>query len=143
GQHPALQGKTRGEEVVNVSVGDGTASGGEVWEGLNSACKLELQVLFRVEDNGCAISVPVDVQTAGGNVAQLVKNFPNLYWVGEINGSDPVESYGILKEAVAHCRARKGPAFVRALVTRPYSHSMSDDESKYRSKAERDQELER
>src|SRR6185436_4256883 len=68
------------------------------------------------------------------------KNFPNLYWVGEINGCDPIESYGILAEAAAHCRARKGPAFVRATVTRPYSHSMSDDESKYRSKAEREAE---
>jgi 2-oxoisovalerate dehydrogenase E1 component len=143
GDHPELEGKARGDEVVYVSLGDGTTSEGEFWEALNSACNLKLPVLFLVEDNGYAISVPVDVQTAGGNVAQLVKNFPNLYWVGEINGNDPVESYGILKEAVAHCRARKGPAFVRALVTRPYSHSMSDDETKYRSKTERDADAQR
>jgi len=143
GEYPALRGQSRGDEVVYVSAGDGTTSQGEFWEAMNSACCLKLPVLFLIEDNGYAISVPVDVQTAGGNVASLVRNFPNLYWVGEINGNDPVESYGILKEAVEHCRQGNGPAFVRALVTRPYSHSMSDDESKYRSKAERDAEAEK
>src|SRR5882672_2283353 len=142
-EHPELQGRVEGDEVVYVSTGDGATSEGEFWEALNSACNLKLPVLFLVEDNGYAISVPVDVQTAGGNVATLVKDFPNLFWVGEINGNDPVESFGMLKEAVAWCRARKGPALVRALVTRPYSHSMSDDESKYKTKRERDSEAER
>ena len=143
GAHPALRGRVQGDEVVLVTGGDGTTSEGEFWEALNSACNLKLPVLFLIEDNGYAISVPVDVQTAGGNIAQLVRGFPNLHWVGEINGCDPVESYGILAEAVDYCRQRKGPAFVRAIVTRPYSHSMSDDESKYRSKAERDAEAQR
>ncbi|HET9326735.1 MAG TPA: dehydrogenase E1 component subunit alpha/beta [Candidatus Eisenbacteria bacterium] len=137
---PELSGKAHGDEVVLVTTGDGATSEGEFWEAMNTACNLKLPVLFLVEDNGYAISVPVSVQTAGGNVATLVKNFPNLFWVGEINGCDPVECYGVLKEAIAHCRARKGPAFVRALVTRPYSHSMSDDESKYRPPAEREAE---
>src|SRR6266487_1140051 len=143
GRHPELRGRAKGDEVVYVSGGDGTTSEGEFWEAMNSACCLKLPVLFLIEDNGYAISVPVDVQTAGGNVAQLVRTFPNLHWVGEINGSDPVESYGILREAVEHCRTRQGPAFVRALVTRPYSHSMSDDESKYRPRTEREGEAER
>jgi 2-oxoisovalerate dehydrogenase E1 component len=143
GDHPSLAGKVHGDEVVLVTAGDGTTSEGEFWEAMNSACGLKLPVLFLIEDNGYAISVPVDVQTAGGNVAQLVKTFPNLHWVGEINGSDPVESYGILKEAVEYCRARRGPAFVRALVTRPYSHSMSDDETKYKTQAQREVEAQR
>jgi len=143
GAYPALRGHAHGDEVVLVTGGDGTTSEGEFWEAMNTACNLKLPVLFLIEDNGYAISVPVDVQTAGGNVAQLVRNFPNLHWVGEINGCDPVESYGILNEAVTYCRERKGPAFVRAIVTRPYSHSMSDDETKYRTKAEREAEAQR
>jgi 2-oxoisovalerate dehydrogenase E1 component len=143
GTYPELQGTVLGDEVVLVTAGDGTTSEGEFWEAMNTASNLKLPVLFLIEDNGYAISVPVEVQTAGGNVATLVKNFPNLFWVGEINGNDPVESYGVLKEAIAHCRARKGPAFVRAQVTRPYSHSMSDDQSKYRPKSEREAEAQR
>jgi 2-oxoisovalerate dehydrogenase E1 component len=142
GQHAELRGKVQGDEVVYCSAGDGTTSEGEFWEALNSACNLKLPVLFLIEDNGYAISVPVDVQTAGGNVARLVKDFPNLFWVEEVDGCNPVASYQVLKEAVAWCRARKGPAFVRAKVTRPYSHSMSDDESKYKPEARRTAEAE-
>src|SRR5215510_9845927 len=137
------ESKYKSDEVTYISIGEGGTSEGEFWEALNTACTRKLPVLFLIEDNGYAISVPVDVQTAGGNVASLVRNFPNLFWVGEINGSDPVESYGVLREAIAHCRARKGPAFVRAQVTRPYSHSMSDDEAKYKSKTQRDEEAKR
>ena len=131
-----------GDEVVYVSTGDGTTSQGEFWEALNSACNLKLPVLFVCEDNGYAISVPVEVNTAGGSISKLIKDFPNLLVV-ECDGTDTVASYAALKKAVEHCRASKGPAFVHGHVTRPYSHSLSDDEKAYRPESEREEEARR
>jgi TPP-dependent pyruvate/acetoin dehydrogenase alpha subunit len=116
GEYPELKGKAKGDEVVYVSTGDGATSEGEFWEALNSACCMKLPVLFLVEDNGYAISVPVDVQTAGGNVALLVKGLPEPVLGRRVDGNDPIASFQVLQEAVAWCRARKGPAFVRAKV---------------------------
>ncbi|HJW99788.1 MAG TPA: dehydrogenase E1 component subunit alpha/beta [Terriglobales bacterium] len=130
------------DEVVYVSCGDGTTSQGEFWEAVNGASNLKLPVLFLVEDNEYAISVPVEVNTAGGNISRLVANFPNFYFA-ECDGTDPVKSYAVLREAVEHCRSGKGPAFVHGHVIRPYSHSLSDDEKLYRPESERAKDAQR
>ena len=124
------------EEVTLVTSGEGATSEGEFWESLNAACLDKLPLVFLIEDNGYAISVPVENQTAGGNIAKLVSGFPGLKRI-EVDGTDFMASYRAMAEAVAYARARKGPAMVHATVTRPYSHSLSDDERLYKTKAER------
>ena len=130
------------DEVVYVSTGDGTTSEGEFWESLNTACNLKLPVVYLVEDNGYAISVPVEVNTAGGSISKLVGSFPDLF-VQEVDGCDFVASYAVMAKAVEYARVRKGPALVHAKVIRPYSHSLSDDEVMYRPPAERDEDAAR
>src|ERR1044072_6458386 len=132
----------RNDEVTYVSLGDGTTSEGEFWEALNTASNLKLPVVFLLEDNGYAISVPVEVQTAGGDVSRLVENFPLLY-LQRCDGTDPIESLETMRRAVDYCRQRKGPALVHAKVIRPYSHSLSDDEKLYRPDEERASDAER
>lgn len=129
----------KGDEVVYMSVGDGTTSEGEFWEALNTACNLKLPVIFCVEDNGYAISVPVEVGTAGGDISKLVAGFPGLL-IQNVDGTDVLASFDVMKRAVKYCRDRKGPAFIHAKVVRPYSHSLSDDEKSYRPDEEREAE---
>jgi 2-oxoisovalerate dehydrogenase E1 component len=131
-----------GDEVVYVSFGEGTTSQGEFWEAMNTASIRKLPVLFLCEDNEYAISVPVEVQTAGGNISRLVANFPNFHFA-EVDGTDPVASYAALRPAIEHCRAGNGPAFVHGHVIRPYSHSLSDDERLYRPESEREKDAQR
>jgi 2-oxoisovalerate dehydrogenase E1 component len=125
------------DEVTLVTTGDGTTSEGEFWESLNTACNLSLPIVYLVEDNGYAISVPVEVGTAGGSISRLVKGFPGLY-IQEVDGCDLLASYDAMQRAVRFARERKGPAFVHAKVIRPYSHSLSDDETMYRPPEERE-----
>src|SRR5499427_6260517 len=152
--HPTAAGKSdgdyrqfkdvtfQGDEITYVSLGDGTTSEGEFWEALNAASNRRLPVVFCVQDNEYAISVPVEVQTAGGNISRLVSAFPNFHFE-EMDGTDPVVAYAALTRAVAHCRAGHGPAFVHAHVIRPYSHSLSDDERLYRPDTERQRDAQR
>jgi 2-oxoisovalerate dehydrogenase E1 component len=132
----------RGDEVTYVSLGDGATSEGEFWEAMNTASNSKLPVLFVVQDNGYAISVPVEVQTAGGNISRLVAGFPNFHFE-EIDGTDPVASYAAFARTVAYCRAGQGPGFIHAHVIRPYSHSLSDDERLYRPDLERQRDAAR
>ncbi len=132
----------QGDEVTLVCGGDGHTSEGEFWEALNAACLDRLPVVFLIEDNGYAISVPVARQTAGGSISRLVRDFPGLL-VLEIDGCDFLASLEAMKAAVEHARAGRGPALVHAHVIRPYSHSLSDDESLYRTEEERAQDRRR
>src|SRR3954470_7052306 len=127
---PGIEGREsrfEADEVTYVSIGEGTSSEGEFWESLNSACTLKLPVVYLIEDNGYAISVPVEVQTPGGDLSKLVSSFPGLL-VQSIDGTDLLSSYKAMSAAVDYARDRKGPALVHAKVIRPYSHSLSDDE---------------
>jgi 2-oxoisovalerate dehydrogenase E1 component len=133
---PDREERSKPDELVLVCAGEGTTSEGEFWESLNSACNLKLPILYLIEDNGYAISVPVEINTAGGSISKLVTGFPGLQ-IQEVDGCDVLASYDVLSRAVDHVRARKGPAFVHARVIRPYSHSLSDDEILYRPPDER------
>lgn len=139
---PDRQSRFHDDEVVYVSLGEGATSEGEFWESLNTACSRRLPVVYLVEDNGYAISVPVEVQTAGGNISRLVESFPDLRVI-RVDGSVFLDSYRAMRDAVTHARAGNGPALVHARVIRPYSHSLSDDEKLYKTAEERESEIER
>ncbi len=130
------------DEITMVCSGEGATSEGEFWECLNVACIERLPLLVLIEDNGYAISVPIECQTAGANIARLVEGFPGMLRL-EVDGTNFVESFRSIQQAAEYCRSGQGPAFVRATVTRPYSHSLSDDERLYKPESERREESSR
>ncbi|HEX7728775.1 MAG TPA: dehydrogenase E1 component subunit alpha/beta [Terracidiphilus sp.] len=125
------------DEVVFTSLGEGSTSQGEFWEALSTASNRKLPVIFCVEDNGYAISTPVEVNTPDGSISRLVASFPHFHFE-EVDGTDPVACLRAFQRAAAHCRAGAGPAFIHGHVIRPYSHSLSDDDKLYRSAEERE-----
>ena len=125
------------DEVVFTSLGEGSTSQGEFWEALSTASNRKLPVIFCVEDNGYAISTPVEVNTPDGSISRLVASFPHFHFE-EVDGTDPVACLQAFQRAAAHCRAGAGPAFIHGHVIRPYSHSLSDDDKLYRSAEERE-----
>ncbi|MGO9776656.1 MAG: thiamine pyrophosphate-dependent enzyme [Terracidiphilus sp.] len=129
--------KFHGDEVVLTLLGEGSTSQGEFWEAMNTASNRKLPVIFCVEDNGYAISTPVEVSIPGGNISRLVANHPNFYFA-EVDGTDAEASFRAFQSAVAYCRAGLGPAFVHGHCMRAYSHSLSDDDRLYRTQAERE-----
>jgi 2-oxoisovalerate dehydrogenase E1 component len=139
---PDRESMFHADEIVYTSLGEGSTSEGEFWESVNIACTRHLPVLFLVEDNGYAISVPVEVETAGGDISKLVRGFPGLL-VETADGTDLFDSLRAMRAAADYVRARKGPALVHAHVIRPYSHSLSDDEKLYKTAAEREAEARR
>ena len=127
------------DRLVLASSGEGATSEGEFWESINQACLNRLPVLFLIEDNGWAISVPVENQTPGGSISKLMAGFPDLLTI-EVDGTDLISSYKAMSAAAAWCREGHGPALVHAHCIRPYSHSLSEDERTYKTKHERDEE---
>jgi 2-oxoisovalerate dehydrogenase E1 component len=138
----ATDARSHADEIVYLSLGEGATSEGEFWEALSTACQRPAPVLFMIEDNGYAISVPVEVQTPGGDVSRLVESFPNLK-VWRCDGTDFLASYRTVGDAVQWVRRERKPAFVHAKVIRPYSHSLSDDERLYKTPDEREAEARR
>jgi 2-oxoisovalerate dehydrogenase E1 component len=142
---PEIEGRDtlyRPDEVTYISIGDGGTSEGEFWESLNTACARKLPLVYLIEDNGYAISVPVEVQTPGGDISKLLDGFPNLQ-LFRCDGTDFLASYRTMRDAVAQARGGHGPVLVHATVIRPYSHSLSDDERLYKTPNEREAETRR
>src|SRR3954464_3875787 len=129
-----------GDELTYVSLGEGATSEGEFWESLNTACRLHLPVLYVVADNGYAISVR-SADQAPAPISEMVRGIRGLHIV-KMDGRDYFDVRRQGADAIAHVRAGAGPCLVHALVTRPYSHSQSDDQRKYRLAEELQDEAE-
>lgn len=120
------------DDVVYVSAGDGATSQGDFHESLNFACLHKLPLIFVIQDNGWAISVPVADQTAGGSIAKVVQGYEGLH-VHQVDGTDFDASYMAMQQAIADARTSKGPSLIVAKVPRIGPHSSSDDPNKYKT----------
>ena len=129
----------QGDELTYVSLGEGSTSEGEFWESLNTSCRLHLPILYVVADNGYAISVRAEDQSPAP-ISEMVRGFRGLA-ITQIDGRDYFQSRHIGARAIARVRAAEGPGLIHAKVTRPYSHSAADTQSKYRSAGELEEEL--
>jgi 2-oxoisovalerate dehydrogenase E1 component len=119
-----------GDELTYVSLGEGATSEGEFWESLNTACRLHLPVLYVVADNGYAISVRAEDQSPAP-ISEMVRGFRGLA-ITKFDGRDYFTARKKGAKAIARVRAGEGPGLIHATVTRPYSHSAADTQSKYR-----------
>lgn len=115
--------------------GEGSVATNGFWAALTMATTLSLPMLFYVEDNGLGISVRGDMQTPGGNIAQNLASFQNLF-IRDGNGTDPAETAALIGECVDHVRDGRGPALVHLTVPRLCSHSGPDNQRGYRTDEE-------
>ena len=139
----ALASVKRGERNISyVSSGEGTTSQGEFHEAVNWASREKLPVLFCVQNNKYAISVPVSNQSGGkdNSIAEMMAGYESLLRMS-IDGTDFFESYKKVQEAVEYIKSGKGPVLIEANVVRLQSHSSSDDQKKYRDPSELAEEL--
>ncbi len=134
--------KEKKDSITYVSSGEGTTSQGEFHEAINWASREKLPVLFVIENNGYAISVPISQQTGGvgGSIAEMMAGYENLLRI-KVDGTDFTESYNAAKQALGHLKNKKGPVLIEAEVVRLQSHSSSDDQKKYRDHAELEKDL--
>ncbi len=128
-------GKAPDYDVTVVASGDGTTSQGDFHEALNWASREKAPVIFLVEDNGYAISVPVRDQVSGGKVSNLGRGYDGLATV-DVDGCNLLKSFEVMQKAVERARTGGGPTLVVASVVRLLPHSSSDDQRKYRPEAE-------
>jgi pyruvate dehydrogenase E1 component alpha subunit len=120
-----------GYNVAIAYLGDGASSQGDVHEAMNFAAIFKAPVVFFVQNNGWAISVPTEKQVAGGSVAARGAGYgiPAI----QIDGNDAAAVLAATRRAVAHARAGHGPAIVEAMTYRRGPHATSDDPGRYRS----------
>jgi len=123
-----LKNKSYNNAISVVLGGDGSVATNGFWSALTIATTQSLPVLFYIEDNGYGISVPVDFQTPGGNIANNLYSFKNIR-IFNGDGTNPEEAYDLLNESVTYVRERKGPALIRLTVPRLNGHSYQDNQA--------------